>query len=94
MQIEADKEHSADRSSAWKRGLFMLLFAVAFGVGQSLLILLAVVQFLWLVFAGEPNLFLLRFGSSLSVWFSDATRFLSCATDEMPFPWKRWPDAG
>ena len=35
MQIEADKEHSADRSGAWKRGLFMLLFAVAFGVGQS-----------------------------------------------------------
>jgi hypothetical protein len=94
MQIEADKEHSADRSSTWKRGLFMLLFAVAFGVGQSLLILLAFVQFLWLVFAGEPNQFLVRFGSSLSVWFADAARFLGCATDEMPFPWKRWPDAG
>jgi hypothetical protein len=94
MQIEADKEYSADRSSAWKRGLFMLLFAVALGVGQSLLILLAVVQFLWLLFAREPNQFLVRFGSSLSVWFADVARFLSCATDEMPFPWKHWPDAG
>jgi hypothetical protein len=94
MQIEAEKGLNADRSGTWKRGLFMLLFAVAFGVGQSLLIFLAIVQFLWLLFAGEPNLFLLRFGNSLSVWFADVARFLSCATNEMPFPWKRWPDVG
>jgi hypothetical protein len=94
MQIDADKERSTERSGAWKRGLFMLLLAVAFGVAQSLLFLLALVQFLWLLFAGERNQFLVRFGSSLSVWFADAARFLSCASEEMPFPWRRWPDAG
>jgi hypothetical protein len=94
MQIEADKEHSVERSAAWKRGLFMLLFALAFGVAQSLLFLLALVQFLWLLFARERNQFLVRFGSSLSVWFADAAQFLSCATEEMPFPWRRWPNAG
>src|SRR6476619_2026998 len=66
MQIEGEKGLNTNKLTAWKRGLFMLLFAAAFGVGQSLLILLAVVQFLWLLFAGEPNLFLLRFGRSLS----------------------------
>jgi hypothetical protein len=94
MQIEADRDYSADRSSAWKRGLLMLLFAVAFGVGQGLLVLLAVVQFFWLLFTGEANQFLVRFGSSLSVWFADAARFLSCVTDQIPFPWKHWPHAG
>jgi hypothetical protein len=58
----------------------------------GLLDLLAFVQFLWLLFAGEPNQFLLRFGRSLSLWLADAARFLSCANDEMPFPWKAWPD--
>ncbi len=94
MQIEADKRRVTDRSGAWRRGLFMLLFAAAFAVGQSLLILLAVLQFLWMVFAGEPNQFLLRFGRSLSSWFAEAAQFLSCATDVMPFPIKSWPDAG
>jgi hypothetical protein len=92
--MESEKQQDAGKRSVWKRGLFMLLFAAAFAIAQTLLNLLAIVQFLWLLFANEPNQFLLRFGRSLSVWFADAARFLSCATDEMPFPWKSWPDAG
>ena len=92
--MEVDKRHD-DRTTAdiWKRGLIMLLFMVAFGVAQALLNLLAVVQFFWLLFMKEPNQFLLRFGKSLSIWFADAARFLGCATDEKPFPWKDWPAA-
>jgi hypothetical protein len=92
--MEPEKQQNPDKRGVWKRGLFMLLFAVAFGVAQTLLNLLAVVQFFWLLFAAEPNRFLLRFGRSLSVWFADAALFLSCATEEMPFPWKSWPDGG
>jgi hypothetical protein len=77
----------------WKRGLFMLFFAVAFSLAQVLLNLLALVQFIWLLFAGEPNQFLLRFGRSLSVWLADTAQFLSCASDDKPFPWRRWPDS-
>jgi Domain of unknown function (DUF4389) len=50
----------------WKRGLFMLLFMIAFGIAQALLNLTAIVQFLWLLFASEPNQFLVRFARSLS----------------------------
>jgi hypothetical protein len=77
-----------------KRGLFMLLFAIAFGIAQVLLNVLAVVQFLWLLLTTAPNRFVLRFGASLSVWLADVARFLSCASDEKPFPWKEWPNAG
>jgi hypothetical protein len=76
----------------WKRGLFMLLLAIGFNVAQALLYLLAFVQFLWLLFAGEPNRFLLRFGQSLSVWLAETARFLCCASESKPFPWDRWPD--
>ena len=69
----------------------MLLFAVAFGIGQALLNLVTIVQFLWLLLAGEPNRFLVGFGRSLAVWFAEAACFMSCASDEMPFPWKTWP---
>jgi hypothetical protein len=79
------------RRETWIRGLFMLLFMAGFGLGQAGLNLIAVVQFLWLVIAGEPNRFLAGFGGSLAVWLFDAARFLSAATDEKPFPWKPWP---
>lgn len=92
MEIKAP-DHKPTTRDVWIRGLFMLLFIIAFWVGQVLLNLLAVVQFLWLLFAHEPNQFLVRFASSLSTWFSDVTRFLSCASDEKPFPWIEWPDA-
>jgi hypothetical protein len=91
MAIE--QQQSPDRGLVWKRGLFMLLFAIAFAIGHTLLNIIAIVQFLWLLFTGEPNRFLASFGRSLSLWFADAARFLSCGNNEMPFPWKSWPDA-
>lgn len=93
MEVKPPEDRPT-RSDVWMRGLFMLLFMIGFWLGQSLLNLLAVVQFLWLLFTREPNQFLVRFGSSLSTWLSDIGRFLSCASDEKPFPWRPWPDAG
>jgi hypothetical protein len=61
----------------WMRGLFMLLLIIGFTVGQWLLNLLALVQFLWLLFARTPNEFLARFGSSLAIWLADVGRFLT-----------------
>ena len=84
-----DKPSTRD---VWMRGLFMLLFMIGFGIGQWALNILAFVQFLWLLFAREPNQFLARFGNSLSMWLAEIGRFLSCATDDKPFPWRPWPD--
>jgi len=75
----------------WMRGLFMLLLMIAFGIAQGLLWLLAIVQFLWLFFAGEPNGFLVRFGTSLSLWLGETARYVSCASEDKPFPWAPWP---
>jgi Domain of unknown function (DUF4389) len=85
-----DKPSTQD---VWMRGLFMLLFIIAFGAGVWLLNLLAIVQFLWLLFAREPNQFIVRFGNSLSTWFAEIGAFLTCATNHKPFPWRPWPDA-
>jgi hypothetical protein len=76
--------------AVWKRGLLMLLF----GIGQAVLNAIAVVQFLWLLFTREPNNHLVRFGNSLVIWLADVARFQTCATDEKPFPWRPWPQAG
>ena len=72
----------------WKRGLLMLLFVIAFGLAQMLLNALAIVQFVWLLVKREPNQPVAGFGMSLSKWLADVAQFLTCATDERPFPWR------
>jgi hypothetical protein len=86
-------EDRSARRTVWMRGLFMLLLMLAFGVGQGILWLLAIVQFLWLAFTDAPNAFLARFGKSLAVWLAETARFVSCATEAKPFPWAAWPSA-
>lgn len=90
MEVKAPSDKPS-ASDVWMRGLFMLLFIIGFTVGQWLLNLLAIVQFLWLLFAREPNKFLAGFGNSLSIWLAEVGRFLTCATDDRPFPWRPWP---
>ena len=82
-----------DGRSVWMRGLFMLVLLLGFWVGQFLLHVIAVVQLLWLLTAREPNTFLAAFGAGLSIWLSEVGRFVCCATDEKPFPWRPWPAA-
>jgi hypothetical protein len=75
----------------WMRGLFMLLFMIAFGFGVWILNVVAIVQFVWLLFARERNELIAAFGTSLSAWLAEVGRFLTCATDDKPFPWRSWP---
>ena len=75
----------------WRRGLFMLLFAIAFGFAQMVLNVIAIVQFIYLLATRQPNEYLGRFGGSLSIWLADVAGFQSCATDEKPFPFRPWP---
>ncbi len=74
----------------WKRGLFMLLFVIAIGIGHTILNAVALVQFLWLLIARQPNEFLADFGGSLAIWLAEAARFQTCATEDKPFPFRPW----
>lgn len=89
--IPAEDDAPPSKRPIWMRGLFMLLLMIAFWVAQWLLWLVAIVQFLWLFFAGEPNAFLKRFGHSLALWLAETARFVACASEEKPFPWAPWP---
>jgi len=75
------------------RGLVMFLFMIGFGFGVWVLNFLAIAQFLWLLFARQPNQFIALFGNSLSAWLAESGCFLTAATEEKPFPWRLWPYA-
>jgi len=92
METKAPDGKPATRD-VWMRGLVMFLYMIAFGFGVWVLNFLAIAQFLWLLYAREPNQFIARFGSSLSVWLAETGRFLTAATEDKPFPWRPWPNA-
>ncbi|MEE9388792.1 MAG: DUF4389 domain-containing protein [Paracoccaceae bacterium] len=74
----------------WMHGLMMVVIAVLSKLVMTIIGVLALVQFLWMLFAKERNPLLMDFGKDLGDWLSDATRFLAGATDDKPFPWAKW----
>ncbi len=79
--------------STWLRGFFMLLFAVAYGVAEILLLVTVVFQFLCLLVTGKTVERLLIFGDNLSRYFYQIIRYLTFNTEERPFPFSDWPGA-
>ena len=76
----------------WKRGLFMILFSIISGVAKFIVTLVAVFQFITLLFKGETNDAMKPLGQNLSTYLYQITLFLTFKTDEMPFPFIAFPD--
>jgi len=93
VAVTPERKSSFGDTAVWMRGLYMLLLALAFGIAQTLLCVTAIAQFLWLLFSGQPNAQLVKFGSSLAKWVAETAKFLTFCSDEKPFPWAAWPPA-
>ena len=78
------------RESPWKRGLWMLILAVFFGVAEFVLFVCTVAQFGWMLFAHDRNENIARFGEDLARWMAATARFQTGASDDKPFPWAAW----
>ncbi len=84
------KTHVSERST-WLRLLYMVLFAVIFGVAELVLTLIVVVQFLFKLLRGEEIRRLSEFGADLGDYFRAIVLFLSYRTENMPYPFGEWP---
>ena len=76
----------------WVRGLYMIFFAIAWGLSEILLTFSVIFQFLAVLFTGSANLPLLRFGQNLSRYHYQIAQFVSFNTEERPFPFSDWPE--
>ena len=78
--------------SIWLRGLFMLLFAVLYGVAEMVLAVVAIFQFGAALITGSPNDNVTRFGNSLGQYIFQITQFVTFNTEVKPFPFSSWPE--
>jgi hypothetical protein len=87
------KEHLKS-AGTWKRGLFILLFAVFYGVAEVVLGAIVLFQFGSQLITGRPNDKLKAFSRGLTAYFYQLLQFLTYRSDLKPFPFSDWPDEG
>lgn len=78
----------------WLHGAIMLLLVLLVNLAQTVLGVCAILQFFWMLFTGERNAGIARFGQGLAHWLGMTARFLTGETDERPFPWTPWNPEG
>ncbi|MFC1680322.1 DUF4389 domain-containing protein [Pseudomonadota bacterium] len=89
--MDEDIKKNFKSKSVWKRGLFMLLFALLYGIAEIVLVAVAVFQFGHALFTGRPNANATTFGYSVGRYIFDITKFVTFNSDERPFPFAPWP---
>ncbi|NNK78405.1 MAG: DUF4389 domain-containing protein [Litoreibacter sp.] len=78
------------QSQVLMRGLWMLIIVLLLRLADFLLLVVAVLQFGWLLFAKKKNDRLAEFGEKLGNWLLKAAKFQSAVSEEKPFPWTKW----
>ncbi len=76
----------------WTRVLFMILFSIAYGLAEFIMVWVVVFQFFATLITGTVNEPLLRFGNNLSMYIFEILRYLTFNTELHPFPLGPWPD--
>ncbi len=86
-----DDQEATRRKGVLMRGLFMFAFLILTNIATTVLAVIAIIQFFWMLFKGERNEGLTNFGKSLGKWLHEVVRFQTVESDTKPFPWAEWP---
>lgn len=78
----------------WLRAIFMVIFGIIFAIitwGTLIVGLIALFQFIWVLFKDQPNKPLATFSDGFSQYLYQIAMFLTFVSDEKPFPFSSWP---
>lgn len=87
------KENLKSRVS-WMRGLYILLFALLYGIAEFVLWAIVLFQFGSQLITARPNARLLEFCHGLNAYIYQILQFITYRSDEKPYPFAEWPAAG
>ena len=75
----------------WVRFAYMALFTVLLLAARLVISILVIVQFVLVLFSGKDNENLRNLGQGLGKWVYQTIMFLTCNTENKPFPFDEWP---
>lgn len=90
MSDKTTKERLKDESF-WLRLPFMLFLFIAWRLTELILMVIILVQVVFRLFKGQPQLKLLAFSSQLTCYSYQLLRYLTFNTEVKPFPFADWP---
>ena len=85
---------TVNKPKIWVRGFFMLLMILLFQVTGTVVFIVMVIQFVLALINDEPNTRLVILGRSLALYLQQIANFLTFTSEEVPFPFKHWPEQG
>ena len=83
-----DQVLTPQRKALAVRGIQMLVIGLMMNIGVTIIGFLALVQFLWMLFANERNNAIADLGVKIKDWYSSAVAFMLGNSEQKPFPWK------
>ena len=89
--MRQQENETSTANNIWLRGVFMILFGLLYSLAGTVLVVVAVLQFIFVLTGSAPNTRLLTFGRSLGSYVQQLVNFQSFNTEEKPFPFSDWP---
>lgn len=86
-------EQDVTRRETWQRLLYVILFAIIYGVADIIVTAVVVLQFGFVLLTGKRNEYVLAFGGTLSRFLYEILLYLTFKSDDKPFPFSAWPTA-
>lgn len=86
-------ENTWHNKNALKRGIAMLGYGFIAGFVRLGITIIAIFQFLSLLFAEKPNVPLVKFGQQLNTYQYQINQFLTVNSEMYPFPFSDFPDS-
>ncbi len=91
-RTETRIEQNLKAKPTWLRLVFMVIFFLIAGIASMVATAVVILGFFWVLFTGEANGHLKRFGGGLAAYISDIVRYLTYNTETKPFPFEAdWP---
>ena len=89
--MDDDLKQNLSRRSTWLRVVYMVLFAVIFGIAEFVVLAIAVVQLIGRLFTGNVNEELRSLGDRIGRYMHQIVAFQTFHTEERPYPFAPFP---
>lgn len=90
--MEEAVQNRLTNRSVWTRGLYMVLFFIAYSVAELLIVCAVIFQFFTVLITGRANQPVLKFGNNLSTYAYQIFRYQTFNSETRPYPFSDWPD--
>lgn len=89
--MSGEIKENIKQQSTWKRGLYMLLFAIFYSITEIVIFAVVIFQFLLKLFTGETNPRLTKLGQTLATYIYQIIQYLTFNSDYEVYPFGAWP---